>query len=159
MSHVQIEMVKGEDGKLVAKIGVQIQLTGTFQGGIYEQLSHRKVAKKFIEGVKDVLDKQIKPQLIDKLREEHTYYLHPERKPPVPNFAEVQNDGNETTDDELGHSAEAAGQEHADNSPVDDGGEPDRDGTGSEGPTPGVPFIADVPLIDGLRHDTPEPGK
>lgn len=84
MSNLLIKIEKGPDGNQVVELGVNIQMTGKFRNGIVEQLGHRKMSKKFIDGVCKALVKQIQPQLLAAIKKEHHFYEHPEDIPAPP---------------------------------------------------------------------------
>lgn len=84
MSNLLVKIGKGEDDNLVVELGVNIQMTGTFRNGIVEQIGHRKMSKKFIDGVCKALVKQIQPQLLTAIKQEQSYYDHPETIPAPP---------------------------------------------------------------------------
>lgn len=85
MSQIFVSLKKGDDGKVVAKIGVALQIQATFQGGIWEGVGRRKVGKKFIDAACKELVKKIGPKLHEALAQEQKYYDHPETIPaPTP---------------------------------------------------------------------------
>jgi hypothetical protein len=84
MSSILVKITKGPDDNQVVELGVNIQMKGTFQKGIVEQLGHRKMSKKFVEGVCTAMVKQIQPQLLAAIKQEHGYFLHPETIPAPP---------------------------------------------------------------------------
>ena len=84
MSSILVKITKGPDGNEVVELGVNIQMQGVFRNGIVEQIGHRKMSKKFIEGVNKALIKQIQPQLLAAIKQEHHFYEHPEDIPPPP---------------------------------------------------------------------------
>jgi hypothetical protein len=84
MSNILVKIDEGPDGNQVVNLGVNIQMTGTFKNGIVEQLGHRKMSRKFIAGVCKAMVKQIGPQLLTAIKQEHGYYLNPETIPKPP---------------------------------------------------------------------------
>jgi hypothetical protein len=84
MSNLLVKISKGPDDKQVVELGISIQMTGTFRNGIVEKIGHRKMSRKFIEGVCKGLVKQIQPQLLEAIKKEHEFFLHPETIPKPP---------------------------------------------------------------------------
>ena len=106
MSNILVKISKGPDSNQVVELGVNIQMTGTFRNGIVEKLGHRKMSRKFIDGVCKALVKQIQPQLLAAIKQEHHFYEHPENipkppegvKPPPLNHALLAHDTPEVDD-------------------------------------------------------------
>lgn len=84
MSSILVKISLGPDGNQIVELGVNIQMQGVFRNGIVEKLGHRKMSKKFIDGVCTALVKQIQPQLRAAIKQEHHFYEHPEDIPPPP---------------------------------------------------------------------------
>ena len=84
MSNILVKINEGPDGNQIVELGVSIQMTGTFRNGIVENLGHRKMSRKFIDGVCKALVQQIQPQLLAAIKQEHGYFLHPETIPKPP---------------------------------------------------------------------------
>jgi hypothetical protein len=84
MSQIIVKLKKGEDGKIVAMVGVALQVQATFKGGIWEAVGRRQIGKKFIDAACKELVKKIGPKLQEALTQEQKYYEHPETIPATP---------------------------------------------------------------------------